>query len=160
MSIISSAALIISSSCSTTSTEFPRSLNSFRTLIRRLVSRGWSPMLGSSRMYIEPTRLLPREVERFILWDSPPDNDAESRSRVRYGSPTSIRNLSRIVTSFRSLSATFASVSLSSIEEIASYSFPTGIETSSWMVFPSTLKYPASFLNRDPLHSGQIVFPR
>ena len=40
-------------------------------------------MLGSSRIYIEPTRLLPSDVERFILCDSPPDNVEESLSRVR-----------------------------------------------------------------------------
>ena len=35
----------------------------------------------------------------------------------------------------------------------------TGINTSWLMDFPLILTYPASFLNRVPLHSGQMVFP-
>jgi len=61
-------------------------------------------------IYIEPTRLLPREVERLILCDSPPDRVEESLSRVRYGSPTSIRKRSLMVISLSSLSAIVASV--------------------------------------------------
>src|SRR5664280_170447 len=117
-------------------------------------------MLGSSRMYIEPTRLLPNEVERFILCDSPPDSDEESLSRVRYGSPTSIRNFRRTVISLISRSEILVSASLRSIEENTSYNFPIGIETSSCMVFPPTFTYPASFRNLDPLHSGHTVLPR
>src|SRR5664280_361090 len=118
------------------------------------------PILGSSSIYIEPTRLLPREVERFILCDSPPDSVEESLSRVRYGRPTSIMNFRRTVISLISRSEILASVSLRSILEKTSYNFPIGIETISCMDFPPTFTYPASFRNLDPLHSGQTVLPR
>jgi len=55
-------------------TVLPRSLSLFITDIRRSVSRGCKPILGSSRMYIDPTRLLPNELTRLILWLSPPLN--------------------------------------------------------------------------------------
>ena len=74
ISIIISAAFIMSSSCSTTITVFPKSRKSFNTEISLSVSFGCNPILGSSRIYIEPTRLLPREVAKFIRWLSPPDN--------------------------------------------------------------------------------------
>jgi hypothetical protein len=34
-------------------------------------------MLGSSRIYMEPTKLLPSEVAKLIRWDSPPESVAE-----------------------------------------------------------------------------------
>ena len=57
---------MMSSSCSTTITVFPKFLKSFKTLIKRSVSFGCNPMLGSSKIYIEPTKELPKEVARFI----------------------------------------------------------------------------------------------
>ena len=73
ISIISSASFMMSSSCSTTITVFPKSRNAFKTNINLSVSLGCKPILGSSRIYIEPTRLLPSDVARFIRWLSPPD---------------------------------------------------------------------------------------
>ena len=44
-----------------------------KTLIRLCVSLECSPILGSSKIYIEPTRGLPSEVASAILWLSPPE---------------------------------------------------------------------------------------
>ena len=49
MSTIMSAARIMSASCSTTITVFPASLSALRIRMSLSLSRGWSPMLGSSR---------------------------------------------------------------------------------------------------------------
>ena len=46
-------------------------------------------MLGSSRIYSEPTRELPRAVTRLILWLSPPERVLDALLSVRYESPTS-----------------------------------------------------------------------
>ena len=48
-------------------TEFPTSLNFFRTSINLRLSLGCNPIDGSSKIYIEPTNELPIEVARFIL---------------------------------------------------------------------------------------------
>ena len=74
---------MISSSCSTTMTVLPMSRRRRSTPINRSVSRGCRPMLGSSRMYIEPTRLEPSAVTRFTRWLSPPDRVLQARSRVK-----------------------------------------------------------------------------
>ena len=83
MSMMWSAARITSSSCSTTITVLPRSRSFFSTPMSRSVSRECRPMLGSSRMYMLPTRLLPREVARSMRWVSPPLRVLLRRSRVR-----------------------------------------------------------------------------
>ena len=64
------------------------------TLIKLLVSFGCKPILGSSRMYNEPTRLLPKEVARLILWDSPPEKVFDFLFSVKYPSPTIFKNFS------------------------------------------------------------------
>ena len=74
---------MISSSCSTTITVFPKSLKESSTLINRSVSFGCKPMLGSSKIYIDPTKLLPNEVAKLMRCDSPPDKVAEFRFKVR-----------------------------------------------------------------------------
>ena len=83
ISMSRSAALMISSSCSTTTTVFPMSRSFLSTDMSLSVSRGCRPMLGSSSIYIDPTRELPRAVTRFILWLSPPDNVFEVLFSVR-----------------------------------------------------------------------------
>ena len=40
-------------------------------------------MLGSSKMYIEPTKLLPNEVAKLIRCDSPPESELELRFNVK-----------------------------------------------------------------------------
>ena len=66
ISIIWSADLIISSSCSTTSTVFPKFLNSLSTSISFSVSFECRPILGSSNTYKELTNELPNDVARLI----------------------------------------------------------------------------------------------
>ena len=61
-------------------------------------------MLGSSRIYREPTRLLPNDVVRFILWLSPPDKVPASLDSVRYDRPTFIKKFSLESISFTTIS--------------------------------------------------------
>ena len=58
------------------------------TEISRCVSRGCSPMLGSSKIYNDPTKLLPNELTKLIRWLSPPLRVLARRFRVRYPKPT------------------------------------------------------------------------
>ena len=74
---------MISSSCSTTITVFPKSRRESNTLINRSVSFGCKPMLGSSKIYIDPTKLLPSEVAKLIRCDSPPESVAEFLFKVK-----------------------------------------------------------------------------
>ena len=53
-------------SCSTTITVFPKACSSLNTFISKVVSRECNPILGSSRIYRDPTRLLPKDVARLI----------------------------------------------------------------------------------------------
>ena len=50
-------------------------------------------MLGSSSTYNVPTREEPRDVARFILCVSPPDNVLLNLSRVKYPIPTLFKNV-------------------------------------------------------------------
>ena len=59
MSITWSAAYIVSVSCSTTITEFPKSLNFFKVVINLLLSLWCNPIDGSSKIYITPVSPLP-----------------------------------------------------------------------------------------------------
>ena len=74
---------MMSSSCSTTITVLPKSLKDNNTFIRRSVSFGCKPILGSSKIYIDPTKLLPKEVAKLIRCDSPPESVAEFLFNVR-----------------------------------------------------------------------------
>ena len=58
------------------------------------LSRWWSPIEGSSRIYSTPTSPDPICVASLIRWDSPPDSVPAARESVRYPSPTCFRNLS------------------------------------------------------------------
>ena len=83
ISIIKSAHLIASSSCSTTITVFPRSLRFLRVLISFSLSRWWRPIDGSSSTYVTPTRPDPIWLANLILWASPPDNVSALLSSVK-----------------------------------------------------------------------------
>ena len=83
ISIIKSAHLIASSSCSTTITVCPRSLRFLRVLISFSLSRWWRPIDGSSSTYVTPTRPDPIWLANLILWASPPDNVSALLSRVK-----------------------------------------------------------------------------
>ena len=138
ISIIQSAARMISSSCSTTMTVLPKSRNCCSTLMSLSVSLLCSPILGSSRMYRLPTRLLPSDVARLMRWLSPPDSDAEGRLSVRYSSPTSVRNCSLCLISVMIRCATPSSSGVSVSCSIHCFSAPMGISTSSVMLRPPT----------------------
>ena len=89
----------MSSSCSTTKTELPNSLRFLRILISRVVSSGCNPTLGSSNTYIEPTKALPRDVARLILWVSPPESVFDFLFNVKYERPTSLRKVNLLTIS-------------------------------------------------------------
>ena len=83
MSMTQSAVRIVSSSCSTTSTVLPRSRSRVSVAISLALSRWWSPIDGSSRMYRTPISVVPIWVARRIRWASPPERLMLARSRVR-----------------------------------------------------------------------------
>ena len=77
ISIIWSAAYIVSSSCSTTITVFPKSLNFFNVAINFSLSLWWS------------------------LCASPPDSVPALLDNVKYSNPTSIKNCNLLFNSFK-----------------------------------------------------------
>ena len=83
MSIIWSADLIASSSCSTTITVFPRFFRLLRVLISFVLSLWWRPIEGSSRTYVTPTNPEPIWLASLILCASPPDKVSALLSSVR-----------------------------------------------------------------------------
>jgi len=83
MSTMWSAVAIASSSCSTTITVLPRSRRWSRVWSRRWLSRWCSPMDGSSRMYMTPTRPEPIWLARRMRCASPPESVSALRSSVR-----------------------------------------------------------------------------
>ena len=83
MSMTQSAVRIVSSSCSTTSTVLPRSRSRVSVAISFALSRWWSPIDGSSRMYSTPISVVPIWVASRIRCASPPERLTLARSRVR-----------------------------------------------------------------------------
>ena len=83
MSITWSAAYIVSVSCSTTITEFPKSLSFFSVAINLSLSLWCKPILGSSSIYITPVNPEPIWVASLILWASPPDKVAALLDNVK-----------------------------------------------------------------------------
>ena len=83
ISIIWSADLIASSSCSTTMTVFPRFLRYLRVLINFSLSLWCKPIEGSSRIYVTPTKPAPIWLANLILWFSPPDKVSALLSSVK-----------------------------------------------------------------------------
>ena len=74
ISTIWSAAYIVSSSCSTTSTVLPKSLNFLSVAISLSLSLWCNPILGSSKIYNTPVSPPPICVASLILCASPPDS--------------------------------------------------------------------------------------
>ena len=89
---------------------------------------------------------------------SPPESVAESRSSVRYSSPTSFRNFSRCRISTRTLSAIAASSGdkLQRSKELLRLG-DVHASTTSAIVLPPTRMYSASGRRRDPPQSGHRV---
>ena len=136
MSIIASAARMISSSCSTTITVFPKRLSCWRIFIKRSLSREWRPILGSSKMYIEPTKLLPREVAKLMRCDSPPERVFDLRLRLKYPSPTSWINERRVLISINNLLAMAFSCSVKEVSAKNDATSSKGRWTKSDKLFP------------------------
>ena len=83
ISTIKSEAFIVSSSCSTTRTLFPKSLISCKDLISFSLSLWCKPIDGSSKTYNTPVRRVPIWVARRIRWASPPDNPPARLASVK-----------------------------------------------------------------------------
>ena len=83
MSMMWSAARIMSSSCSTTSTLLPISRRCFKVAIRRSLSRWCRPMLGSSSTYITPVSPLPIWLASRMRCASPPLKVSALRLRLK-----------------------------------------------------------------------------
>ena len=91
----------MSSSCSTTKSEFPRFLNFFNVSISFALSLWCNPILGSSKIYNTPVNPDPICVAKRILCASPPDNVPAGLDNVKYSSPTSIKNCNLWFNSFK-----------------------------------------------------------
>ena len=150
---------MISSSCSTTITVLPRSRSFSKMRINRFVSLGCRPMLGSSSIYIEPTKLLPSEVAKLIRCDSPPDKLFDFRLSVRYDKPTSQRKSKRLMISVSNRSAICCSCLLSLSCCIKPNNSCAGISTKSPIDFSLILTYCVSFRSRLPSQVVQLVRP-
>ena len=72
-----------SRSCSTMSSVLPRSRSFCSAAIRRALSRGWRPIVGSSSTYSTPQRPLPTWLARRMRWASPPESVGAARPSVR-----------------------------------------------------------------------------
>ena len=55
----------------------------FKIFIRLSLSLECNPIDGSSRIYVDPTKLLPRDEAKFILCVSPPESVLAFRFNVR-----------------------------------------------------------------------------
>ena len=95
-------------------------------------------------MYNEPTRLLPKEVARLILCDSPPDKVFDFLFSVKYPSPTIFKNFSLSWISNISLDEIFLSCSDKLIDDIIFSSLLIGMSTKSLIIKPSIFTYDAS----------------
>ncbi len=78
-----SAASMICGSCSTTTSELPASRRRCMTCVTRCMSRGCSPMDGSSSTNSVFTSDVPSAVVRLMRWTSPPESVRDWRSSVR-----------------------------------------------------------------------------
>ena len=114
ISTIQSLWRMVSSSCSTTNTELPKSRMCFSVAISLSLSFWCKPIEGSSNTYKTPVNWEPIWVARRIRWASPPLNVPANRSNVRYSNPTSFKNDSRLWISWITSSAILAWVSLNS----------------------------------------------
>ena len=113
ISITWSAISIASSSCSTTITVLPRSLNFCSVCSNLSLSLWCKPMLGSSNTYKTPERPDPIWLANLILWLSPPDNVPLFLEIDRYDNPTLVKNPNLSFISFKTCFEIASSCSLS-----------------------------------------------
>ena len=78
MSIMWSAAAIMTGSCSTTMTVFPSSRSSFKTCTNASTSDGCNPREGSSNKMVNDVKLLPNIPASFTRSASPADKVADT----------------------------------------------------------------------------------
>src|SRR5437762_951201 len=112
-------------------------------------------------MYSTPTSRLPIWDASRMRWASPPESESADRPRVRYSSPTFLRNRRRSFTSFRigrampgsSPPAPRPLPRSGTLSKNASASL-TGSSTTSPMLFPCTSTERLSGLSRLPPHVG------
>ena len=108
------------------------------------------PVLGSSKMYVMPVRLLPIYRTSLSLCASPPESVDDSRSIERYGSPMSIMRCKDAV-SVAVIDAARGSV----IERRTLISSVNSMAHISSMLYPATLHASARALSRRPRQTGQ-----
>ena len=155
ISITISAAYIVSSSCSTTITVFPKSLNLFNVAKSLSLSLWCNPILGSSNIYSTPVNPEPICVAKRILWASPPDNVPADLESVKYSKPTSIKNWSLASISFKICSAIIFFVLLNCKSFRYFFILFIGISVNSWIFFVPTVTAKLSFFNLAPLQLSQ-----
>ena len=157
ISTMQSAASIVSSSCSTTSTELPKSRRCIRVCSSLSLSLWCSPMLGSSRIYATPTSPEPICVASRMRCASPPDSVPVARERERYSRPTLMRNDTLARISFK-IGAPMASCMAVSVNaSMNSRNFTIDILVASKMFLSPTVTARDSFFSRCPLHAAQGV---
>ena len=148
-----------SRSCSTTISVLPKSRKRCSALSSRVLSRGWSPIVGSSSTYNTPQSPLPNWLANRIRCASPLDNDAAVRLIVMYCSPTSLRNSTRLLTSRISSPAIFFSRSSSFHFLITLLNVPSGIRQIPSMVKSRKRTAAASSRNRLPPQEPHSTSP-
>ena len=141
---------MVSSSCSTTITVFPKSRKCFRVPSSLSLSRWCRPMLGSSKIYRTPIKEEPIWVARRIRWLSPPESVPLARDKVRYSKPTLCRNPSRSVISFKIAFAIIRSLSVSCRFLTNSSASETDFSQKSLILIPPTVTDRLSGFKRFP----------
>ena len=139
--MIWSAARMVASSCSTTTTVLPMSRSSLRVLIILILSLGCSPMLGSSSTYSIPMSPEPICVDKRIRCDSPPDRVDEGRFRGQVVQANIKQQLQAAGDFGNNLCASLLFFFLGSMRTFFSTvtNCSNGISPSSWMVWSATV---------------------
>ena len=154
MSTTQSAAAIVSSSCSTTISVFPRSRSRVSVSMSRWLSRWCRPIDGSSSTYSTPVRPDPICVASRIRCASPPASVAAGRSSDRYPSPTSARKPSRVWISLNGRSAISSSREVRRSSRSQEAASVTGRAATSAIDRPPTVTARISGASRAPPHAG------
>ena len=161
ISIIWSAAYIVSSSCSTTINVFPKSLSFFKVASNLSLSLWCKPILGSSKIYNTPVNPEPIWVAKRILCASPPESVPAFLDNVKYSNPTSIKNCNLWSISFNINSDIIFSVSFNSRLFRYSLIYLIDIWVNSFMFLSPTFIERISGFNLDPWqawHSEFVIY--
>ena len=150
ISIIWSAAYIVSSSCSTTKTVFPKSLNFLSVANSFSLSLWCNPILGSSNIYSTPVSPEPIWVAKRIRCASPPDKLPALLDNVKYSNPTSSKNCKRLFNSFSIWSAIILSLLFNCNEFKKSFILSIDISVNSFIFLSPTFTDKLSFFSLAP----------